>query len=191
MTTNIIGTDALSITYLSPNPDLDFVDFVVENRDRQFVRHVFLTVLPAWFESLGVTTYPETTYEQSLADFRESAAAAFSARHDEYNAAKKPWGRALNELYALEAAKQRNEERIEAKTREVDRLRAPLRAAEAALSDARVVDESARMLDAAWTGALEGRTEEFRWLMLSLVRVSHSRPQLRPLLGILRRLVGA
>lgn len=188
MVTNIIGTDALAVAYVSPNPDLDFVDFVVENRDRQFVRHVFGTVLPAWFESLGVTTYPETTYAQSLADFRQSAAESFSDRHDEYNAVKKPWVRALNELYALEAAKQRNEDRIEAKAREVDRLRVPLTAAKAALSDARLVDESARMLDSAWSGALDGRTEEFRWLMLSLVRVSHVKPQLRPLLGILRRL---
>lgn len=190
MDTKIIGTEALVLPRVS-YPGLDFVDYVTENNHRELVRHIFVTVLPAWFESLGVTTYPDVVSGQSLAEFRQSMVDSFSDRHDEYNAAKKPWLRALNELYALEGAKQRNEERIEAKSREVDRLRIPFKAAGDALFDARAVEESARMLPFAWSGARNGQTEEFRWLLVCLVRVASVKPQLRPLLGIIRRLVNA
>lgn len=164
--------------------DTDFIDRAVTHREA-FARHIFLAVLPTWFARLGAE-YPEKVTVESLAAFREHAEGVWADALSAYAKAKRPWGRALDELYKLEAAKQPNKERIAAKEAEVDALRVPKDEAFAVLMDARRLDESARKLDSAWEGLGWGETDGFRWLLISLSRVASYSPELRVLADVIR-----
>lgn len=162
---------------------IDFASLAVVH-SRDFSRHIFLTVLPTWFAKLGVK-YPETVTAGSLESFRLQVEVRWSEALDGHAAAKKLWERKLNELFALQAAKEPNEKRIKAKEAEVAEARIPKDEAFAVLMDARRADESARMVDAAWTGLARGDTAAFRWLVVSLLRTADYSPELRELRDVL------
>lgn len=119
-------------------------------RPNNFFASLFVDLLDRVFDRLGVQGYPSFPSEESLTAFREQVMQEWSDSIDAHARAAKPWGRALDELYALENAKNPSEERIKAKESELAELRAVKDEKFAVLLNARRAEECARSMVSAF-----------------------------------------